>query len=115
MSKGVVIYTSPFTLHKGTDEQEQCALRLMEIGDEDIDDMILEAWGDDNLCGRMKSLARVAVEIIAYLAQSIDGVEWGSALGGKSLGIIVWLPLTHMQLLFGEIGIVVDYIFNLLI
>ena len=49
MSQGVVIYLVPVTLDKGTDQQEKCRLRLMEIGDEHLHDMISISWRNDDL------------------------------------------------------------------
>ena len=49
MGQGIVINMSPVAIDKRTDEQEQRALRLMEIGDESFNDFIFVAWGNDDL------------------------------------------------------------------
>ena len=49
----IIVYASPIAIDKSTDQQEESALRLMEIGDEDVHNAIFESWCDDNLSGRM--------------------------------------------------------------
>ena len=49
VSKGIVIDGVPVALHESADKQQQRRLRLMEIGDEHLHDMISISWRNDDL------------------------------------------------------------------
>ena len=48
MGEGIVVDGVPVAVNECTDEQQQCGLRLMEIGHHTAHDMVLIARGDDN-------------------------------------------------------------------
>ena len=55
VSQGIVIHLVPITtLQEGAHQEEQRALRLMEIGNQHLHNLVDIAWGYDNLpvhCG----------------------------------------------------------------
>ena len=62
MGKGIVVDSAPVATDKGTDQQQESALRLMEVGDEHLYDFILVTRNDDDLRGGMERRQMMAVE-----------------------------------------------------
>ena len=62
MVESIVVDASPIASDEGTDEQQQCRLWLVEIGDEVTDDFVLVARHDDDLRGGGERVEVVAVE-----------------------------------------------------
>ena len=62
MAECVIIDAAPVATDEGTDEEQERALRLVEIGDEHIHNLVLIAWGNDNLSAAMKHVLLVAVK-----------------------------------------------------
>ena len=56
MSKGVVVDLMPVTAYKSAHQQEECRLRLMEVGDEHLYYLIVIARGDDDLGAGVEDL-----------------------------------------------------------
>ena len=46
--QSIIIYLMPVAFHEGTHQKKQCGLRLMEIGDEHLDNLIIIARGNDD-------------------------------------------------------------------
>ena len=93
MGEGVVVDGTPLPIDKGTDEEQEGRLRLVEIGDDGLDDVERVAWCDDNLCGGMEGGETLLREVVEHCLQ---GFECGELPGG--LGIFVGHPLRHMKL-----------------
>ena len=51
MRQCVIIDLPPISFHEGGDEQQQCALGLMEIGHNSLHQLERIARSDDDLCG----------------------------------------------------------------
>ena len=60
MSQGVVVNLVPVAMDEGTDQQQQRGLRLMEIGDEHLDNLIVVARRNDNLRGAVENRQLIA-------------------------------------------------------
>ena len=56
MIEGVIINRAPVAPHKSTDQQQQRRLRLVEIGDDGFDDLVVVARRNDDLCGAVEHL-----------------------------------------------------------
>ena len=61
MSEGVVVYLMPIAFYKGTHKQKKRRLRLMEIGNQHLYNLILIAWSNDNLGTRMKYIKTMSI------------------------------------------------------
>ena len=61
MSEGVVVDLMPVAFDKGTHEEEQSGLGLVEVGDQHLHNLVVIAWGDDNLGAGMKHVEVVGV------------------------------------------------------
>jgi hypothetical protein len=48
MTKSIVIYSFPITLYESRNQQQERALRLMEISDQDIDNPEMESRDYDD-------------------------------------------------------------------
>ena len=64
MSQRIIIYSPPVSMQESTYEQEQCALRLMEIGDEHIHNLIFIARHNDYLRGEMYRVHIIGIHIL---------------------------------------------------
>ena len=63
--QGVVIHAAPPVLaHKGRHEQQQCRLRLVEVGNHAVHDAVLEARGNHQLGAAHVGVGMVAVQVI---------------------------------------------------
>ena len=62
MTQGIVVNLVPVALDKGTHQEQQRRLRLMEIGDQHLYYLVVIAWGNDNLRTAMQRLQPVTVE-----------------------------------------------------
>ena len=87
----------PVALNKGTNQEQQCGLWLMEISYQHLYYMILVAWGYYNLCAAMQYLELMSVHPIAKSSKRFNGAY-------SSLGI-VGLPLVYMQFILRGIRI----------
>ena len=74
MGEGVVIDGAPIAVHEGRDEEQQGALRLVEVGDHHPHDVVFVARGYDNLCTGMQGFQAVAVQVVCYGLQGCDGI-----------------------------------------
>ena len=101
MCQGIVIDFSPVALYEGRYQQQQRALRLMEVGHHGLDNLVVIPRGNDNLGTGVQGLHPVAVQVVQ------DGLQgrWGGdalLLGGQLIG----LPLADVQFFFGGIGMI---------
>ena len=88
MRQGIVVDLSPIPLHESGDEQQQGTLGLVEVGHHAFHDVVLVAWGDDDLRGTVQHL---------HVMPLHEALQFIDVLGvGKSL-----LQLTVER--FGEI------------
>ena len=72
VSEGVVVDLVPVALDEGADEEEQRGLGLVEVGDKHLDDMIVVAWGNDDLRAAMKHLQPPGIHPIRQRLQRIN-------------------------------------------
>ena len=63
VGEGVVIDVVPSVADEGADEQQQCALRLVEVGYHATYDVILVARGNDDLCAGVEHLLASLVHV----------------------------------------------------
>ena len=77
MSQGVVVNGFPVSMEESAYQQQQRALRLMEIGDQRIDNLVGIAWGDDDLGAAMQSLQPMPVQ---ERDDILDGAPWRDAI-----------------------------------
>lgn len=78
VSQGVVVHFPPVAMEEGTDEEEKSALRLMEIGDKHLHNLVLIAGGNDDLRAGVQRLQTVAVEIVddgLYRLRRLNGIH----------------------------------------
>ncbi len=61
MVQGVIVDAPPVAPHEGGNEQQQGALRLMEVGYDGLHDAVAIARGNEDLRGAMERLDAVAV------------------------------------------------------
>ena len=65
MLERVVVHAAPLVLaHKGGHKQQQCGLRLVEVGDHAADDAVLEAWGNHQLGAAHVGVGMMPVQVI---------------------------------------------------
>ena len=64
VGKGIVVHPSPVAMQECAHEKEERGLRLVEIRDEHLDDVIPIAWHDDDLCGGMERGELMGIEPI---------------------------------------------------
>ena len=62
MREGVVVNRVPVAFDKGADQQQQGALRLVEVRDQHLHDLVFIARGNDDLRTAMESSLVVTVE-----------------------------------------------------
>ena len=74
----------------------------MEIGDEHLDNMIIVAWGNDNLRAAMKHFQPARVHPICQRLQGLDSCSKFNTIH-YSLFTFIRFPLSHVKLLFGEL------------
>ena len=78
MSQSIVVHFLPVAMEEGTDEEEKSTLRLMEIGDKHLHNLILIAGGNDDLRAGVQSLQTIAVEIVddgLYRLRRLNGIH----------------------------------------
>ena len=80
----------PVAMHESAHQQEQRALRLVEVGDESIDDFVFIARRDDYLRRGMERIESLLVEIIGERLQCLLWLHLGSI-------VAVRLPLRHLK------------------
>ena len=64
MRKSIIVNLLPVALEESTHQEQERTLRLMEIGDQHLHNLILIARSNDNLRAGMESFQTVAVQII---------------------------------------------------
>ena len=69
MTQGVAVDDLPVTVYKGRHKQQQCALRLMEVGDHHLNDVVLVARSNDYLGAGLEDIQAVAVQVIQDMLQ----------------------------------------------
>jgi len=89
VAEGVAIDGAPVASDEGIDEQKECRLRLMEVGDEGINYFVVVAGGDDYLRGGVE---RVGVLVVVPTKQSLEGFAHGERRRG-----LVGFPLSYMK------------------
>ena len=77
VSQGVVVNGFPVSMEESAYQQQQRALRLMEIGDQRVDNLVGIAWGDDDLGAAMQSLQPMPVQ---ERDDILDGAPWRDAI-----------------------------------
>lgn len=100
MTQGIVVYLFPVSLHKGRYEQQERALRLMEVGDYGNDDLVVVSRSDDDLCAGVQGFQMVAFQVVEQGLQGLCGGDSGTLFGS-----LVGLPLPYVQLFFRGMGI----------
>ena len=101
MAEGIVVYLAPVAFDEGRHKQQQCALGLMEVGDDALHDMEGIAWSNHDLRIGVQGRQVVTVKILEYLLQGLQG-------GQRIVLGVVGHPLGDTQLLLGGIGITAD-------
>ena len=61
MGEGIVIDLAPIVADESADQEEEGALRHVEIGDDALYKMIMVAWGYDDLCAGVEDVGAVEV------------------------------------------------------
>lgn len=89
VGEGVVIDIMPFVADKGAHQEEQGALRLVEVGYHAADDVILVAGGNDNLCAGVQHLLAPLVHIAE---QGFEGLR-----RGERVVVLVRHPLGNVE------------------
>ena len=77
MRKSIIVNLLPVALEESTHQEQECTLRLMEIGDQHLHNLILIARSNDNLRAGMESLQTVAVKIID---DCLDRLHWSDSI-----------------------------------
>ena len=96
MGQGIIVDLPPVALDKSAHQEQQGALRLVEIGDEHLHYMELIAGDNDDLGARMESWQVVTIKIVEQRTQGLDRSDFGMGL--------IRFPLGHMKLFFAEVG-----------
>ena len=100
MAERIVVDFPPVVAYEGGDQQEQGALRLVEVGDHFPDDAVLVARGYEDLRGAVQGFHPVAVEIAGNGLQRFRGRHVAAPVLP-----LVGHPLGDVQLFFRGIGI----------
>ena len=69
MTQCIIVYLFPVALHKSRDEQQEGALRLVEVGDYLFYNLIFVARGDDNLRTGVQRFHAVTVQVVQDVLQ----------------------------------------------
>ena len=77
VSQGVIVNRFPVSMKESAHQQQQRALRLMEIGDQRVDNLVSIARGDDDLGAAMQSLQAMPVQ---ERDDILDGAPWRDAI-----------------------------------
>ena len=98
MRKSIIVNLLPIALEESTHQEQERTLRLMEIGDQHLHNLILIAWSNDNLRAGMESLQAVAVQIIDDCLDSLHRSDsiYQIAIFRK----LVRIPLFYVQIVF---------------
>ena len=89
MTQCIIVYLFPVALHKSRNEQQEGALRLVEVGDNLLHDLVFITRGDDDLCAGVQGFHAVAVQVIENFLQGFHGCQ------GRMR--FVWHPLLDVQ------------------
>lgn len=73
VGKSIVVDGAPLAADKGADEKEECALRLMEVGDDGAYDVVGVAGSNDDLCCGGEGGVVVGVEVADDPLKGLDG------------------------------------------
>ncbi len=98
MRQGILVDGFPVSFHESGDQQEQGALRLVEVGDDPSYDLERVARGDDDPRRRHQRIRMVPV-------QEIEDVLKGSLRCQPVVVRIVGHPLTYDEILGGRLRI----------
>ena len=98
MRKSIIVNLLPIALEESTHQKQERTLRLMEIGDQHLHNLILIARSYDNLRAGMESLQAVAVQIIDDCLDSLHRSDsiYQIAIFRK----LVRIPLFYVQIFF---------------
>ena len=67
MGEGIVVNRAPVAVHESRDEQQQRALRLVEVGDHHPHDVVFVSGSYDDLRTGVQCFHVVTVQIIEYM------------------------------------------------
>ena len=95
--QGIVVNLVPIALDKGTHEQQQCRLRLMEVGDQHLHNLIVIARSNDNLRTRMQYLKTADIHPCGQTSQCLNS--------RNITRVVIGFPLTYVKLFFRQISI----------
>ena len=95
MSEGIVVDLMPIALDKGADQQQQRRLGLVEIGHQHLDNLVVIAWGNDDLSTAMEHLHGSGIHPVGQCPQCLN-TPYPILLTFA----IIRLPLTDVELVF---------------
>src|SRR3712207_6953415 len=96
MRQRIIINLTPITFHESTDQKKQCALRLMEIGNEHIYNFILISRGYNNLRAAVQGFKFITIKPINDI---LNGPISRDVCNGFSFTpMLIGVPLVYMQL-----------------
>ena len=67
VGEGIVVNRAPVAVHESRDEQQQRALRLVEVGDHHPHDVVFVSGSYDDLRTGVQGCQSVTVQIIQYV------------------------------------------------
>ena len=73
VAQGVIVDSAPIATDKSADEQQECGLRLVEIGDELIHDMERVSGFDHDLCRGMERILPRRIKVVEDGLQGFFG------------------------------------------
>ena len=98
MAQGVAVDGFPVTFYKGRYKQQQGALRLMEVGNHHLNDVVLVARSNDYLGAGLEDIQAVTVQVIQDMLQGFNRAHCGSGL--------IRSPLIYVHLILSSIRVV---------
>ena len=99
MAEGIVVDAAPVAMNEGADQKQQGALRLVEIGDEHLHNLVFITWGDDNLRAAVKDLLMITVEPFEDVTNGLLNIDF------RLQTFVVGFPLVDVQLLGCQVGV----------
>ena len=112
MIEGITVDAMPvlpyqtIAIDQRTDQQEQGALRHVEVGDDGINEPILETWSNQNLRGCDQRLLMCGIEMLQ------DGFERFDER--KCMLLLVWLPLMYDELIALKVWMLVQLLSSII-
>ena len=101
--QSVVIDLAPVATHKGTHEEQERGLGLVEVRDKHTDDFVVVAWADDDLGAGVEDFEMMGIHPVSESLQRALGITLGT------VPIVIRLPLGDVELVFGEVRIGEDF------